>query len=96
MFFGRNEGNGLRCVYHGVKFDVTGACVDVPCAPPTSPQIMDSMKRALRTVAYPCMERGGLVWTYMGPGELAWSHIGPDQTAALHAGIGDSAQGAFH
>ena len=83
MFFGRNEGNGLRCVYHGVKFDVTGACVDVPCAPPTSPQIMDSMKRALQTTAYPCLERAGIIWTYMGPGEpppfpeLEWTLV-PD------------------
>ncbi len=33
MFFGRNEEAGLRCVYHGWKFDVTGACVDMPSEP---------------------------------------------------------------
>ncbi len=37
MFFGRNEDNGLRCVYHGLKFDVTGACTDLPCVPPVAP-----------------------------------------------------------
>ncbi|MBV9439759.1 MAG: Rieske 2Fe-2S domain-containing protein, partial [Candidatus Eremiobacteraeota bacterium] len=36
MFFGRNEENGLRCVYHGWKFDVGGACVDMPSEPPES------------------------------------------------------------
>src|SRR5215813_9181218 len=36
LFFGRNEENGLRCVYHGWKFDVTGQCVDMPSEPPES------------------------------------------------------------
>ena len=36
MFFGRNEEEGLRCVYHGWKFDVTGACVDMPSEPAES------------------------------------------------------------
>lgn len=69
MFFGRNEDNGLRCVYHGLKFDVTGACTDLPCVPPVVPQVMESMQKSLRTTAYLCVERAGLVWTYMGPGE---------------------------
>ena len=69
MFFGRNEDNGLRCVYHGLKFDVTGACTDLPCVPPVAPQVMESMQKSLRIPAYPCVERAGLVWTYMGPGE---------------------------
>src|SRR4051812_3283001 len=36
LFFGRNEESGLRCVYHGWKFDVSGACVDMPNEPPES------------------------------------------------------------
>src|ERR671938_180078 len=36
LFFGRNEECGLRCVYHGWKFDATGACVDMPSEPPES------------------------------------------------------------
>jgi nitrite reductase/ring-hydroxylating ferredoxin subunit len=63
MFFGRNEENGLRCVYHGIKFDVEGRCVDLPCAPA---QYQDELK----IKAYPCIERGDLIWTYMGPSEL--------------------------
>ena len=62
LFFGRNEGCGLRCVYHGWKFDVEGSCVDMPNEPAES-----SFKTKVQAVAYPCQERGGVVWTYMGP-----------------------------
>src|SRR3954471_5198755 len=61
MFFGRNEEEGLRCVYHGWKFDVTGACVDMPSEPAES-----NFKNKVRTRAYACVERGGVVWAYMG------------------------------
>ena len=62
MFYGRNEESGLRCVYHGWKFDVTGQCVDMPSEPPTS-----NFKDKLRIPSYPTYESGGIVWTYMGP-----------------------------
>src|SRR5438477_13050535 len=62
LFFGRNQEDGLRCVYHGWKFDVTGACVDMPNEPPES-----NFKSKVRATAYPCVERGDVVWTYMGP-----------------------------
>ncbi len=62
LFFGRNEGCGLRCVYHGWKFDVEGKCVDMPNEPAES-----DFKDRVRATAYPCRERGGVVWTYMGP-----------------------------
>ncbi len=65
LFFGRNEESGLRCVYHGWKFDTTGACVDMPNEPPES-----NFKTKVRTTAYPCVDRGGAIWTYMGPPEL--------------------------
>ena len=61
LFFGRNEEKGIRCAYHGVKFDRLGNCVDVPSAP----QMCEKMK----IVGYPCIERGGVVWAYMGPAE---------------------------
>lgn len=88
MFFGRNEENGLRCVYHGLKFDVTGACTDAPCLPPSAPEIVDSVKKGLRTKAYPCMEKAGVVWTYMGEGEppafpdLEWTLVPEDHRHA--------------
>jgi phenylpropionate dioxygenase-like ring-hydroxylating dioxygenase large terminal subunit len=65
MFFGRNEEAGLRCVYHGWKFDVTGACVDMPSEPAES-----NFKNKVRIHAYPTRERGEVVWVYMGPREL--------------------------
>ncbi|HWO72839.1 MAG TPA: Rieske 2Fe-2S domain-containing protein [Dehalococcoidia bacterium] len=65
LFFGRNEEEGLRCVYHGWKFDVAGRCVDMPSEPAES-----NFKSKVRAKAYPCVERGGIVWAYMGPREV--------------------------
>jgi phenylpropionate dioxygenase-like ring-hydroxylating dioxygenase large terminal subunit len=65
LFFGRNEEDGLRCVYHGWKYDVSGQCVDMPSEPPES-----TFKERIRMTAYPCAERGGVIYTYMGPPEL--------------------------
>jgi phthalate 4,5-dioxygenase oxygenase subunit len=62
LFFGRNEDGGLRCVYHGWKFDVSGACVDMPNEPAES-----NFKDKVHATAYPTIERGGVVWVYMGP-----------------------------
>ena len=64
MFFGRNEEEGLRCVYHGWKFDVAGNCVDMPSEPSES-----NFKSKVRIGAYPTRERGGVIWAYMGPRE---------------------------
>ncbi len=61
LFFGRNEENGLRCVYHGWKYDVAGCCVDMPNEPPES-----NFQDKIRHLAYPCRERNGVIWTYMG------------------------------
>lgn len=62
MMYGRNEDCGLRCVYHGWKYDVTGTVVDMPAEP-----LRSRLKEHVRIKAYPCRERGGIVWTYMGP-----------------------------
>src|ERR1700729_1028203 len=62
LFFGRNENNGIRCIYHGWKFDATGRCVDMPNEPPES-----DFKNRVRARAYPTQERGGIVWAYLGP-----------------------------
>jgi phthalate 4,5-dioxygenase len=61
LFFGRNEECGLRCVYHGWKFDVDGQCLDMPNEPSES-----NFKDKVHAKVYPCRERGGVVWTYMG------------------------------
>src|SRR6186997_3725079 len=65
LFFGRNEENGLRYVYHGWKFDITGACVDMPSEP-----VESNFKNKVRVKAYPSAEFGGIVWIYMGPAEV--------------------------
>jgi phthalate 4,5-dioxygenase oxygenase subunit len=62
MFFGRNEECGLRCVYHGWKFDVQGNCVDMPSEPRES-----TFKNKVKIKAYPTTEYGGCIWIYMGP-----------------------------
>jgi phthalate 4,5-dioxygenase oxygenase subunit len=64
LWFGRNEHGGLRCPYHGWKFDVSGQCTDIPSDPE------GKLREQVKLVAYPCVERGGVVWTYMGPKEL--------------------------
>ena len=62
LFFGRNEEDGLRCVYHGWKYDVDGICLDMANVPPHQ-----DFKDKVRAKAYPACERNGVVWTYMGP-----------------------------
>ena len=64
LWFGRNEECGLRCAYHGWKYDVAGQCVDLPSEGDNGP-----MKKRIRLKSYPCIERGGVIWTYMGPPE---------------------------
>ncbi|HLF72445.1 MAG TPA: Rieske 2Fe-2S domain-containing protein [Dehalococcoidia bacterium] len=66
LYWGRNEDEGLRCVYHGWKFDTSGACVDMPNEPASS-RYAEKVKQA----AYQATERGGVIWVYMGPAELA-------------------------
>ena len=81
LFYGRNEENGLRCIYHGWKYDVEGNCVDMPNEPPET-----NFKDKIRHKAYPCQERGGVIWTYMGKlrpppplPELEWNLVPDDQ-----------------
>lgn len=64
LWFGRNEEGGLRCPYHGWKYDVTGQCVEVPSEPAAS-----GFAQKMKLNAYPLIERGGVLWTYMGPAE---------------------------
>lgn len=64
LWFGRNEDCGLRCPYHGWKFDVTGQCIEVPSEPAGS-----GYARKIKLKSYPLIESGGVLWTYMGPPE---------------------------
>ena len=61
LFFGRNEECGIRCVYHGWKFDVSGTCLEMPSEPPES-----DYKRKVKARAYAAREAGGLLWVFMG------------------------------
>lgn len=77
LFFGRNEACGLRCVYHGWKFNVDGDCVEIPNITP--PDNFEALKQRMRLKSYPAREAGGLIWVYMGPKkqipelpEMAW------------------------
>jgi phthalate 4,5-dioxygenase len=65
LWFGRNEESGLRCPYHGWKYDTTGQCVDVP-----SESAESGYCKKIKLTSYPLIERGGILWTYMGPPEL--------------------------
>jgi len=65
LFFGRNEECGLRCTYHGWKFDVDGNCVDMPSEDEDS-----IFKDKIQITAYPVEERAGVLFTYMGPREM--------------------------
>jgi phthalate 4,5-dioxygenase oxygenase subunit len=81
LFWGRNEQDGLRCVYHGWKFDADGACVDMPSEPAQS-----RFAEKIRQPAYQAVDRGGVIWVYMGPPELSpaipeleWTLVPPSQ-----------------
>ncbi len=62
LFFGRNEEGGLRCAYHGWKFDVAGRCLDLP-----NESDNPALRERIRLAAYPVVERAHLLWAYMGP-----------------------------
>jgi phthalate 4,5-dioxygenase len=64
LTFARNEECGLRCLYHGWKFDVEGNVVDLASEPPGT-----SVPERVKQKAYPTREAGGFVWTYLGPAE---------------------------
>jgi phenylpropionate dioxygenase-like ring-hydroxylating dioxygenase large terminal subunit len=79
LFWGRNEECGLRCVYHGWKFDPSGACVDMPNEP-----AQYAFENKVRTKAYSTREYGGVIWAYLGPPDklpelpkLEWARV-PD------------------
>ncbi|HLQ26326.1 MAG TPA: Rieske 2Fe-2S domain-containing protein, partial [Acidiferrobacterales bacterium] len=81
LYFGRNEEGGLRCPYHGWKYDNMGHCLEVPSEPEDS-----NFRKKVKLKAYPCVEQGGVIWAYMGPPELKpalpaleWATVPADQ-----------------
>lgn len=86
LYYARNEENGLRCVYHGWKFDVTGQCVDMPSEP-----VHSNFKDKVRLLNYPVEERGNVLWAFLGPIELKptmpdieWTTIPERQRVMAH------------
>jgi phenylpropionate dioxygenase-like ring-hydroxylating dioxygenase large terminal subunit len=85
LLFGRNEECGLRCVYHGWKYDVDGRVVETPAEPASS-----DFRYKLHHTAYPCRELAGMIFTYMGPPEkmplmprYEWAELQPGQMVAV-------------
>jgi len=81
LFFGRNEECGVRCIYHGWKFDVNGNVLETPAEPAGS-----DFRNRLRHPAYPCEEIAGMIFTYMGAAEkmpllprYEWAALQPSQ-----------------
>lgn len=79
LYFAQNKDCGLRCPYHGWKYDVNGQCVDMPSEPPES-----TMKKSVKLKSYPLKEHGGVIWAYMGPPEhqpelpqMEWTLVPP-------------------
>lgn len=64
LSFGRIEGGGIRCLYHGWVFDIHGKCLEQPCEP-----VGAKFTNLIQHPAYPCMEKSGLIFAYLGPGE---------------------------
>jgi phenylpropionate dioxygenase-like ring-hydroxylating dioxygenase large terminal subunit len=64
LSYGRVEDGGLRCLYHGWLYDIHGHCLEQPGEPGGG-----AHRDAIRHLAYPCQERGGIIFTYMGPGD---------------------------
>ena len=82
LWFGRNEEGGLRCSYHGWKYDVTGQCLEVPSEPANS-----TFCTNVKLTAYPLVKIGDVLWTYLGDRakqpplpEYEWVHVPPEQT----------------
>jgi phthalate 4,5-dioxygenase oxygenase subunit len=83
LWFGRNEDCGLRCSYHGWKYDVTGQCIDVPSEPEES-----AFTKRIKLKNYPLIELGGVLWTYMGspetqPPQPEWEFATVPRTHAI-------------
>ena len=77
LFFGRNEECGIRCIYHGWKYDIHGNCIDMPNVPKDA-----AYHGKIKIKAYPTQEFADMVWAYMGP-----SDIQPFEVPQLEAGL---------
>jgi phthalate 4,5-dioxygenase oxygenase subunit len=88
LALGRNEEGGLRCIYHGWKFDTAGHCIDMPTEPGAF-----GFRDRIALASYPAREAGGMIWTYLGPPELEpvfpeydWMKLPRDRYAVMKVG----------
>jgi phthalate 4,5-dioxygenase len=84
LWFGRNEEGGLRCPYHGWKYDVTGQAIEVPSEPDEKESALCAK---IKLTGYPLVKIGDVLWTYMGDPdkqpplpEFEWLHVPSEQT----------------
>lgn len=84
LFFGRNEEGGVRCPYHGWKYDTNGSCLEMPNVP--GHRDLSAVRAKMGIAGYATREAGGLVWVYMGPKDkmpafpaLEWTGLPADQ-----------------
>jgi phenylpropionate dioxygenase-like ring-hydroxylating dioxygenase large terminal subunit len=82
LWFGRVEECGIRCAYHGWKYDVTGQCIEVPSEPENS-----NFSSKVKLTSYPLVKVGDILWTYLGDPEseparpaFEFVHVPPEQT----------------
>ncbi|HEU0239811.1 MAG TPA: Rieske 2Fe-2S domain-containing protein [Micromonosporaceae bacterium] len=82
LWFGNNEVGGLRCAYHGWKYDVTGQCIEVPSEPDNS-----TFCSKVKLTGYPLIKVGDVLWAHLGdpatrpaPPEFEWLTVPSDQT----------------
>jgi len=82
LYYGRNEECGLRCIYHGWKYEVGGDVTDTPAEPVDS-----DFKEKLHHTAYPVHEANGVIYAYLGPRDKSplfpdyeWTRVPIDQT----------------
>lgn len=64
LYYGINAECGIRCMYHGWKFNTLGECTDLPSEPAES-----NFYKNIKLSTYPIIEKNGIAWTYMGPKE---------------------------
>jgi phthalate 4,5-dioxygenase oxygenase subunit len=88
LALGRNEEGGIRCIYHGWKFDARGTCVDMPTEPNEH-----GFRDRIKLKSYPTREAGGMIWTYLGPEGTAppfplydWMQLPRNQYATMKVG----------
>lgn len=76
LSMGRKEGDTVRCLYHGLRFDGSGRCVEIPG--------QEAIPAKLCVRAYPVAERGRWIWVWMGDASLADEALIPDAFSLRH------------